>query len=213
MYFIKINLIFIYFRYSFDITKCMFSFGNIKEKLRVSKLNCEGEVVVDLFAGIGYFTIPFLVHAKADFVYACDWNPDAIEALKKNLILNKVQDKCKVCFGDNKQVCPVGVADRVYMGLIPSSIPSLRTACHALKPTGGILHIHENVNTFNFKSKDEKKKFLFDWANDLKDKVISLISEIHPNSNWNGDVLEINKIKNYAPHIDHMVVDIKCYLL
>lgn len=37
--------------YHFDITKSMFSIGNISEKLRVSKFNCKGQVVVDLFAG------------------------------------------------------------------------------------------------------------------------------------------------------------------
>ena len=46
------------------------------------------------------------------------------------------------------QVCPENIADRVNLGLIPSSEPGWRTACAALKSdTGGILHIHGNVNT------------------------------------------------------------------
>ena len=47
--------------YHFDITRSMFSVGNISEKLRVAKFNCQGETVVDLFAGIGYWVLPFLV--------------------------------------------------------------------------------------------------------------------------------------------------------
>lgn len=47
--------------YSLDATKCMFSSGNRSEKLRMGKLDCRDEVVVDLFAGIGYFVLPFLV--------------------------------------------------------------------------------------------------------------------------------------------------------
>ena len=47
--------------YSFDATKCMFSWGNLSEKLRMARLDCRDEVIVDLFAGIGYFTLPFLV--------------------------------------------------------------------------------------------------------------------------------------------------------
>lgn len=47
--------------YSFDATKCMFSWGNLSEKLRMGNMACENEVVVDLFAGIGYFVLPFLV--------------------------------------------------------------------------------------------------------------------------------------------------------
>ncbi|XP_042663459.1 tRNA wybutosine-synthesizing protein 2 homolog isoform X2 [Tyto alba] len=37
-------------RYTFDVTKCMFSPGNITEKLRVASLPCSGEVLVDLYA-------------------------------------------------------------------------------------------------------------------------------------------------------------------
>jgi tRNA wybutosine-synthesizing protein 3 len=47
--------------YSFNATKCMFSWGNLSEKLRMARLDCKDEVIVDLFAGIGYFVLPFLV--------------------------------------------------------------------------------------------------------------------------------------------------------
>ncbi|XP_014254535.1 tRNA wybutosine-synthesizing protein 2 homolog [Cimex lectularius] len=134
-------------RYTWNIEKNMFCAGNITERHRIASLNCKGEVVVDLFAGIGYFTLPYLVHANAKFVHACEWNPDAVEALKKNLILNKVSEKCAVHFGDNREVCPKGVADRVNLGLIPSSRCSWETACDALLPSGGILYIHENVTS------------------------------------------------------------------
>ena len=42
-------------------------------------------IVIDLYAGIGYFTLPYLIHGKAKFVYACEWNPDSVKALKRNL--------------------------------------------------------------------------------------------------------------------------------
>ena len=77
-------------RYTYDVTKNMFSKGNISEKLRIAKFDCEDEVVVDMFAGIGYFTLPYLVKAKAKTVYACDWNPDAVSFLRHNLHVNKV---------------------------------------------------------------------------------------------------------------------------
>lgn len=49
--------------YSLDITCCMFSSGNVTERTRMGRLHCKGETVVDLFAGIGYYTLPLLVHA------------------------------------------------------------------------------------------------------------------------------------------------------
>lgn len=54
--------------------------------------------------GIGYFTLPFLVHGKAAHVHACDFNPNAVEALRINVKLNKVQDRCTVYEGNCAQV-------------------------------------------------------------------------------------------------------------
>ncbi|NXS41863.1 TYW2 protein, partial [Balaeniceps rex] len=160
-------------RYTFDVTKCMFSPGNITEKLRVASLPCSGEVLVDLYAGsIGYFTLPYLVHAAVAFVHACEWNGHAVEALRRNLVLNGVQDRCCVHHGDSRQVSSANqpwpprprmaspspplsfqlelrdIADRVNLGLIPSSEEGWPVACRVLKKgTGGVLHIHHNVET------------------------------------------------------------------
>ncbi|NXO38450.1 TYW2 protein, partial [Locustella ochotensis] len=135
-------------RYTFDVTKCMFSPGNITEKLRVASLPCSGEVVVDLYAGIGYFTLPFLVHAGAAFVHACEWNSHAVEALHRALVLNGVRDRCRIHSGDSRQLQLRDVADRVNLGLIPSSEEGWPVACRVLKKdTGGVLHIHHNVET------------------------------------------------------------------
>ena len=38
-------------KYVFDVTHSMFSGGNVSEKLRMARLNCSGETVVDLFCG------------------------------------------------------------------------------------------------------------------------------------------------------------------
>ena len=91
-------------KYTFDVTKCMFSAGNITEKIRVGNFDCHGETVVDLYAGIGYFVLPYLVHSKASLVYACEWNEHAIEALKRNLKLNGVDKQCVIYEGDNMKV-------------------------------------------------------------------------------------------------------------
>lgn len=42
-------------------------------------------------------------------------------------------------------MAPRGVADRVLLGLLPSSRGGWVTALAALKPRGGVLHLHENV--------------------------------------------------------------------
>ncbi|XP_050572592.1 tRNA wybutosine-synthesizing protein 2 homolog isoform X2 [Cygnus atratus] len=96
--------------------------------------------------GIGYFTLPYLVHAAAAFAHACEWNHHAVEALRRNLALNGVQDRCHIHHGDNRQLRLQDVADRVNLGLIPSSEEGWPVACRVLKKgTGGVLHIHHNV--------------------------------------------------------------------
>ncbi|VDO25693.1 unnamed protein product, partial [Brugia timori] len=81
-------------RFLYDVTKCFFNVNNASEKQRISEFDCHQEVVTDMFAGIGYYTLPYLISAHAKHVYAIDWNEDAIEALKRSLQINCVQDRC-----------------------------------------------------------------------------------------------------------------------
>lgn len=140
--------------YRFDITKCMFSFGNIREKMRMAELNCSDEIVVDLFAGIGYFSLPLLIHAKAKHLYACEWNPDAIDAFKKNLVINKVDtSRCTIVEGDNRKNRPTDVAQRVILGILPSCLDWMQTAFECIdKSTGATLHCHDLVESQVLKS-------------------------------------------------------------
>ncbi|EDQ86566.1 uncharacterized protein MONBRDRAFT_28161 [Monosiga brevicollis MX1] len=184
-------------RYTYDVTRCMFSAGNISEKLRVAALPCADEVVVDLFAGIGYFTLPYLVHARARFLHACEWNPHAVEALRRNLKLNQVADRCEVHEGDNRQVAPVGCADRVNLGLIPTSKESWATALACLRPDrGGMLHVHENVTT----GEGEQNEAV--WA--LFGAQLCADLTALSAGRVACTVQHIECVKSYAPRIYHM---------
>lgn len=184
--------------YCFDATKCMFSWGNLSEKLRMARLDCRGEVVVDLFAGIGYFTLPFLVRSHAKLVYACEWNSFAVEALQHNVEANSVSDRCIVLEGDNRLTAPKEVADRVCLGLLPSSEGSWVTAVRALRMEGGTLHIHGNV-----KDSEETQ-----WT----EHVVKSICEIAKSEGrcWEVSMVHLERVKWYAPHIRHLVADLKC---
>lgn len=214
-------------RYTWDLTRSMFSSGNITEKLRIAAFDCSGETVVDLFAGIGYFVLPYLVHAKAAFVHACEWNPAAVEALKKNLALNSISDgRYAIHQGDNRSVCPPGVADRVNLGLIPSSEMSYEVACRALKrASGGILHIHGNVSrrdtidesparntqevirSENFTAKYREWET---WAEDTAREILQYVTKAHGECQWQVVILFLTRVKSFAPKVDHLVLDLKC---
>ncbi|XP_044061009.1 tRNA wybutosine-synthesizing protein 2 homolog [Siniperca chuatsi] len=212
-------------RYEFDVTKCMFSAGNITEKLRVAGFDCRGETVVDLYAGIGYFTLPYLGHAGASHVHACEWNPDAVEALRKNLVTNGVSDRCTVHQGDNRQLQLCDIADRVNLGLIPSSEDGWPVACRLLKrTTGGILHIHQNVTslfpstaampanddaTQRLSGKKADREVWQAWAGDTANRIASLLKDI-TGASWITNIQHIEHVKSYAPHVHHIVLDLEC---
>ncbi|NWI06864.1 TYW2 protein, partial [Tichodroma muraria] len=232
-------------RYTFDVTKCMFSPGNITEKLRVASLPCAGEVLVDLYAGIGYFTLPFLVHAGAAFVHACEWNSHAVEALHRTLLLNGVRDRCHIHTGDSRQLQLRDVADRVNLGLIPSSEQGWPVACRVLKKdTGGVLHIHHNVEAPRAPAPPQATVLLAErgspeaaspggeaqhpaedggeemlgaklrpewqrWAEAAAGRIQGLLAELHGRP-WRTSVLHIEAVKSYAPHVQHLVLDLEC---
>ncbi|GAB2244817.1 hypothetical protein Droror1_Dr00000310 [Drosera rotundifolia] len=184
--------------YSFDASKCMFSWGNLSEKLRMARLDCRDEVIVDMFAGIGYFVLPFLVRSNAKLVYACEWNPHALEALRRNLVSNSVSDRCIVLEGDNRVTAPKGVADRVCLGLLPSSEGSWVTAVRALRPKGGVLHVHGNA-------KDSEEDV---WIKHVAETILEIAKS--EGRYWEVLVEHVERVKWYAPHIRHVVVDVIC---
>ena len=64
--------------FEWDVTKVMFSRGNVNERKRMGSLQARGEIFVDLFCGIGYFTIPLLASGGAEKAYVCEWNPGTL---------------------------------------------------------------------------------------------------------------------------------------
>ncbi len=133
-------------KYRLDVTKVMFSKGNLSERGRIPKLVAKGETVVDLFAGIGYFSIPIARHSPCAYVYSVEKNPASFRYLSENIRLNRVQTKVKPILGDCRDVRLGSIADRIMMGYLPKTYQFLPAAFAALKPHGGIIHYHDNFH-------------------------------------------------------------------
>ena len=89
--------------FSFEMTRVMFCSGNVTERMRMARQVCRDEIIVDLYAGVGYYTIPFLVHGGAKHVHALEWNPFSVVALKYNLAHAGVDSsRYSVHEGDNR---------------------------------------------------------------------------------------------------------------
>lgn len=175
-------------RYRFDVSRIMFSSGNVDERIRMATVAEPHEVVVDMFAGIGYFTLPMAVHGKAHVV-ACEINPVAHAYLRENCILNQVGERVVPLLGDCRKVAPKGVASRIVMGYFDS----LRFLPHALTvlKNEGVIHLHQ-------KCQEE----------DFPDGILNRVASIAQERGKKAELLFHKKIKSYAPRIIHGVLDI-----
>ncbi|MBQ2226833.1 MAG: class I SAM-dependent methyltransferase family protein [Methanobrevibacter sp.] len=176
--------------FKLDLSKVMWSKGNNNERLRIARLVEDGERVIDMFAGIGYFSIPIGVHANAEEVIAIEINPNSYEFLCENIQLNKL-DNITPILGDCKVETPKFKADRIIMGYVKTTHHYLNVAINSLNE-GGILHYHETV----------PEKLM------MTRPVERIISEADGRE---VEILKINKIKKYAPGVEHVVIDARVY--
>lgn len=204
----------------------MFSRGNVTEKKRFGMACVKpGETVLDMYAGIGYYTLPALIHGGAVHVTACEWNGHAVAALRYNLKANGVEDKATVLEGDcrlqlkklleessnknDSDINDVNSAtknnqfDRISLGLLPSSEGGWAIAVSCLRrSTGGWLHVHANVPTVE----------RLDWTHWLCRSLAHIAAE-QLNSeaiskDWIAVCTHVERVKSFAPKVDHVVADV-----
>ena len=185
--------------YTFDASKVMFSSGNVTERRRIGALNMAGETVVDAYAGVGYYTLPMLVHAGAAHVHACEINPASVAGLRAAAALNGVEHRLTVHEGDNAHALSAleGVADRCHLGLLPSSEPVWEACMAALKPSGGLLHVHMNV----------EEEGVDAWVQSTVERFQAVANAQGRRAEVTAEHLE--KVKWFAPRVRHVVLDLR----
>jgi len=129
-----------------DVEKCYFSPRLSHEHSRIAKLVKPGEAVVNMFAGVGCFSIIIAKTASQSKVYSIDVNPVAVRYMEENVIVNCVCGQVFPLLGDSKDIIQTqlqGVADRVLMPLPEKALEYLPYALSALKKTGGWVHYYD----------------------------------------------------------------------
>lgn len=186
--------------YSFDITRVMFCSGNVTERMRMAHQPSQRNVSVDFYCGIGYYTVPLLLHGKAQHVHACEWNPNSVLALRENLRRAGVSERCTVYEGDNRISAErlVDLADRVLLGLLPSSVQGWPLAVRALKGSGGTIHVHENVH----------EGIMDTWVEETRAQFEVMLRGL--GKQLTVRVLHLERVKSYAPRVYHVVLDLAC---
>ncbi|MEJ2294165.1 MAG: class I SAM-dependent methyltransferase family protein [Candidatus Lokiarchaeota archaeon] len=181
--------------YKFDITKVMYSKGNINERKYLAQLVKNQEVIVDMFAGIGYFSLPIAKNAHPTKIYSIELNPVSYHYLVENVKLNNLEDIIVPIQGNCKEkvveLYNSGVrADRVIMGIFPAPKDYIPEALLLLKDSGTIYH-YEGV------ALNKEVHLLFeDFAEIAERKNLSCL------------LIEQRVVKSYGPHLFHIVNDI-----
>lgn len=176
-----------------DVARAYFSPRLSNEHHRVASLVKEGETVVDLFAGVGPFAIQIAKTHENVKVYAIDVNPDAIEYLKKNVRLNRVDGKIYPLCGDAQKVVDkklLGIADRVIMNLPEKAMKFVDTACKAIRQTGGVVHF-----------------YCFEKASESLENAQARFSEIAEKSGKRVKILFSRSVRETAPYEWQIVLD------
>lgn len=176
-------------RLMLDVRNVYFSPRLATERKRVADSVKDGEVIVDMFAGVGPF--PVLIAKNHDVkIYAVDINPEAYKYSEKNIELNKVQDKVIPILGDVREVLENKdvKADRIIMNLPGSAYEFLDTAVQHIKH-GGIIHYYEFSESF--------------------EKPIGRLKEAaYPRK---VEILDKRKVRSRSPGKWHMGIDARIY--
>jgi len=147
--------------FSVDVEKCYFSPRLFYERMRIAKQVGNREVVTNMFAGVGCFSIVIAKHSNVKKVHSIDVNRAAIQYMQENVRLNRVYGKVIPILGDAKEVIEkrlCHVADRVLMPLPEKAFKYLPYALLALKKAGGRIYYYDSEHAKKNENPVEKVK-------------------------------------------------------
>ena len=178
--------------YKVDLARAYFTPRLSTERSRILSWIKEGDAVVDMFAGVGPYSILLAKSKKPSKVIAIDKNPDAVHYLKENIILNSVKN-IEAIEGDAREEAKkfAGTADHVIMNLPHNAHEFLDSAILLTKP-GGIIHYYGITP-----------------EDDLFESSIELIKAAAERAGRQVEVLEKRVVRSYAPHQYNICIEVR----
>ena len=178
-----------------DVINTYFSPRLSTERLRISNLIGPNEVIVNMFGGVGTFSIIIARNNRTSKIYSIDSNPIAYDLCKENTGLNKLSKNVFAIFGDAKDVIPKkleGVATRILMPLPEKAREFIEPAISSLVNNKGIVHYFAHVGAEN------KKKAI---QNALADTTESF-------RDFNHTIRNIRVVREVGPRFYQIVADV-----
>lgn len=137
-------------RFRVDVANAFFSPRLSTERERIANLVQNGETLVNMFAGVGMFSI-MAAKKKNCTVYSLDINPVASKLCEKNIELNKLAGKVISINGETSKIIDEQLenkSDRTLMLLPERSDEFLKSAIKTTKD-GGIIHYYSHIHADN----------------------------------------------------------------
>jgi tRNA (guanine37-N1)-methyltransferase len=186
--------------FAVDVEKCYFSPRLSHERSRVAGMVKSGEMVVNMFAGVGCFSIIIAKAVCQTKVFSIDLNPTAVQYMEKNVRINRVFDKVIPVLGDSKDIINSqlrGMADRVLMPLPEKALDYLPYAVSALKKLGGWIHYYDFQHaTINENPTEKTKLKVAEKLDSLGVGYVFAFSRVVRSTgpNWYQTVLDIRVV-------------------
>lgn len=157
-------------RFKVDVSKVYFSPRLSTERLRIAEKVEDNEIVTNMFAGVGTFSILIAKQNPRSVVFDIDSNARASLLCLVNAKLNRVQDRVFPFCGDAKYIASKilsGVSNRVLMPLPERAKEFVGSAIACLKQQGGTIHYFAHVGGHN--KKDAINEGILNTTNAFKD--------------------------------------------
>jgi tRNA (guanine37-N1)-methyltransferase len=141
-------------RFKVDVSGVYFSPRLSTERQRIAENVRENEIITNLFAGVGTFSILIAKRNPRSTVFSIDSNPKANILCLVNAKLNKVQDRVFPFCGDAKYISGnllAGLSHRVLMPLPEKAKEFVDSAIACLRNKNGYVHYFAHIRAHNKK--------------------------------------------------------------
>ena len=180
-------------KFTVDVENAFFSPRLSTERERIANLTQDGEVLTNMFAGIGMFSV-MAAKKKKCTVYSLDINPVASKLCEKNIAINKLAGTIISINGNASEIIAeqlMDKSDRTLMLLPERSDEFLESAINTTK-NGGIIHYYAHIHA------DKKSE-----AGKLSEEHYLSISPVQ------SEILGSKIVRAVGPRYYQTVVDVK----
>lgn len=176
--------------FSVDLSKAYFSPRLATERRRVTQKVKEGEMIIDMFCGVGPFSVMIAKNVPGVKIFGIDSNPNAIKYFMENIRINHIGNVIPIQGDVRDMLESMEPADRIIMDLPQKSFEFFEYALKALKEVGTI-HYYEILTDVE--------------AAERADELSSMGQE----SGRKIEIEEQKVVRGYSPTMNHFAFDIK----